>query len=75
MKLLIVVLAVALGTWLWRSRRPPPKAAPPRKAAGRKAVAEMTRCAVCGLHLPLADAERSAQGIYCSVEHRRQIEG
>lgn len=75
MKLLIVLLAIALGIWLWRSRRPPPKAAPPRARTGRKDVAEMTRCAVCGLHLPLADAERSARGTYCSVEHRRQLEG
>lgn len=74
MKALIVLLAIALGIWLWRSRRPPPppKSAPPR---GRKGVAEMTRCAACGLHFPLADAERSARGNYCSVEHRRQIEG
>ncbi|KQP14172.1 PP0621 family protein [Pseudorhodoferax sp. Leaf267] len=75
MKLLIVILAIAVGIWLWRSRRPPPQAAPPRKRPAGKAVAEMTRCAVCGLHLPLADAERSARGTYCSVEHRRQIEG
>jgi uncharacterized protein len=35
----------------------------------------MVRCAACGLHLPLADAERGPRGVYCSKEHRRQIEG
>jgi uncharacterized protein len=73
MKFLIVLLVVAFGIWLWRSRRPPPKASPPRGKPAAKA--EMVRCAACGLHLPLADAERSAKGLYCSVEHRRQIEG
>ncbi|CAN7394394.1 PP0621 family protein [Pseudorhodoferax sp. LjRoot39] len=73
MKFLIVLLVVAFGVWLWRSRRPPP---PPAKPRARNALpAEMVRCAACGLHLPLADAERSPRGVYCSKEHRRQIEG
>ncbi|WP_326533487.1 PP0621 family protein [Pseudorhodoferax sp.] len=73
MKFLIVLLVVAFGIWLWRSRRPPPPAGKPRSRNGLPA--EMVRCAVCGLHLPLADAERSPRGVYCSKEHRRQIEG
>lgn len=72
MKFLILLLVLAFGVWLWRSRRPPP---PPRQPRGTGQPAEMTRCAACGLHLPLADAERGRQGIYCSKEHRRQIEG
>ncbi|KQP16191.1 PP0621 family protein [Pseudorhodoferax sp. Leaf265] len=73
MKFLIVLLVVAFGVWLWRSRRPAP---PPAKPRARNALpAEMVRCAACGLHLPLADAERSPRGVYCSKEHRRQIEG
>ncbi len=76
MKLLLVLVVVAFGIWLWRSRRPPPPAAPRAgKSAAKGGTAEMVRCAACGLHLPLADAERSAKGLYCSVEHRRQIEG
>ncbi|MGC3983953.1 MAG: PP0621 family protein [Pseudorhodoferax sp.] len=73
MKFLIVLLVVAFGIWLWRTRRPPPPPAKPRGRAGQPA--EMARCAACGLHLPLADAERSPRGVYCSKEHRRQIEG
>jgi uncharacterized protein len=34
----------------------------------------MVRCAVCGLHLPQADAQITPRGVYCSVEHRQQIE-
>lgn len=73
MKFLIVLAVVAFGIWLWRSRRPPPPPAKPRSRANQPA--EMARCATCGLHLPLADAERSPRGVYCSKEHRRQIEG
>lgn len=76
MKFLIVLLVVAFGIWLWRSRRPPPPPRPPRQSRnGNGQPAEMVRCAACGLHLPLADAERSPRGVYCSKEHRRQIEG
>lgn len=76
MKALVVLLAIAMGIWLWRSRRPPPPPpAPPRSRKAGKATAEMVRCAACGLHLPLADAQRSSRGVYCSVEHQRQIEG
>ncbi len=72
MKFLIVLLVVAVGPWLWRSRRPPP---PVRGAPRAGNPAEMVRCEACGLHLPLADAQRSRRGTYCSEEHRRQVEG
>lgn len=72
MKFLIVLLVVAFGLWLWRSRRPPPPARPTPRSGS---PAEMVRCAACGLHLPLADARRSRRGIYCSEEHQRQVEG
>lgn len=73
MKFLTILLVVAFGIWLWRSRRPPPPPGKPRSRVSQPA--EMARCAACGLHLPLADAERSPRGVYCSKEHRRQIEG
>ncbi|MFT3718107.1 PP0621 family protein [Pseudorhodoferax sp.] len=75
MKLLIVLAVIAFGIWLWRSRHPPPPPAAPPGQPRAGQPAEMVRCAACGLHLPLADAERSARGVYCSKEHRRQIEG
>ena len=78
MKYLIVLLAIAVGIWLWRSRQAPPKAsakAAPRRRKPDAPAAEMVRCAVCGLHLPLADAQQSGRAVYCSVEHQRQIEG
>ncbi len=74
MKLLLVLLVVLFGVWLWRSRRPPPPSPPRRDPAAKPGAAEMVRCAVCGLHLPQADAQLTARGAYCSVEHRQQIE-
>jgi len=74
MKALIVLLAVLGGLWLWRNgrrkaQRPPqPPATPPAPQA-------MVRCAVCGLHLPQADALTGQRGTYCSVTHQRQAEG
>lgn len=73
MKFLVLLLVLAFGIWLWRSRRAPP----PTGRARRRGTepAEMVRCSACGLHLPLADANRGQRGVYCSQEHRRQIEG
>lgn len=71
MKLLVLLLVVLFGLWLWRSRRPPAAPRPPRE---KPPAAEMVRCAVCGLHLPQADAQLTSRGAYCGVEHRQQIE-
>jgi uncharacterized protein len=45
-----------------------------RPAAG--GPQEMVRCAVCGLHLPQAEAVTDARGVtYCSPEHRLRAGG
>ena len=74
MKLLIVLLAVAAGVWLWQRGRARAlrDAAAPRKST--KAL-PMVRCARCGVHLPGQDAVRGSQGSYCTVAHRREAEG
>lgn len=75
MKFLLVVLVIAFGLWLWRSGRQPPPAPPAPRTPRGQAPADMVRCAVCGVHLPRIDAEQGDRGVYCSHEHRRQIEG
>lgn len=77
MKLLIVLLAVLAGVWLWRQGRRvppphPPTARPTRAAAQPK---EMAQCAQCGLHLPRDEALAGKHGLYCSAAHRQQAEG
>ncbi|WP_295955826.1 PP0621 family protein [Rhodoferax sp.] len=71
MKLLIVLLAVLLGVWLWRSRRVQdkrPTTAPP------KVLQNMVPCQVCGVLLPQNEAVTTPHGVYCGPAHRKQAE-
>lgn len=71
MKLLIILLAVVFGVWLWRSRRVPhkhPTAAPP------KGLQNMVPCQVCGVLLPQNEALTTPHGVYCGPAHRTQAE-
>ena len=76
--LLVVVLALAVGWLLARSRRskkgPPPESpAPERRAKGDAlpATTAMLACAHCHVHLPQDDALFDVAGRpYCSAEHR-----
>ncbi len=78
MKALIILLAVLAGVWLWRQgrrkdlaeRRRPDEGQPAAPAIPQK----MVRCPVCGVHLPLGDAQVGRQGEYCSAAHRQQAE-
>ena len=83
MKLLVVLLVVVFGLWLWRQGRhahlkereerdEDRKAASPRPKQPLALPAEMVRCKVCGLHLPAADALTTGKGSFCSPEHQRQ---
>jgi uncharacterized protein len=78
-KYLIVLLVVLAGLWAWRNGRRtdlPDKTG--RKPTGKTPPAEppdMVRCAVCGVHLPRAEALTGRAGSYCSQAHRQQAEG
>ena len=75
MKLLIVLLAVAAGVWLWqrgRARALRDAAAPRRDPAN---ALPMVRCARCGTHVPGDEAVAGQRGSYCTSEHRRESEG
>ncbi len=73
MKLLLVLLVVLFGVWLWRSRRLDGKRARPTPPSP-PAPAAIVACDVCGVHLPQADALTSATGVYCSHAHRQQAQ-
>ncbi len=71
MKLLVLLLVLLFGVWLWqRGRRGPGRAKP----SARQAL-PMVRCRHCGLHLPGQDAVTGRDGAYCSAAHRRESEG
>ena len=74
MTLLIVLLAVLAGVWLWkrgRSRHLQQGAAPrtPTRAL------PMVRCTRCGTHIPGNEAVVGRRGSYCSTVHRHESEG
>ncbi len=72
MKLLVVLLAVLLGVWLWRSKRVAAKRPPPGKPS--TALQNMLPCKVCGVLLPATEALTTAHGSYCGPAHQRQAE-
>ena len=73
MKLLIVLLVVLAGVWLWRRGR---RLSAPRanRAAGAPAL-PMVRCQRCGVHVPGNEVVTGREGAYCSAAHRRESEG
>jgi uncharacterized protein len=77
MKIVLVLIAVLVGVWLFRSsRRASRNPTKPERSSANPAVAqlEMVRCLHCDLHLPKSDAVTGRRGIYCSLEHRQSAE-
>jgi uncharacterized protein len=67
MKAFLVLAAIFVGVWLWRSRQagldhpePPPTPAKPL---------DMVPCARCGLHIAGVEAVQGRRGQYCCQEH------
>ncbi len=76
MKLLIALAVLAVGVWLWRTRRTPPEAdrSVRGKAKSEALPQEMVRCHNCAMHVPAAEAVVGKLGSYCSVEHLNRSE-
>lgn len=68
MRGLLILAAVLVIVWLWRSRV---KAVKQYRAArtAEPQLQDMVRCHQCGLHLPVADAITGRKGSYCCAEH------
>lgn len=78
MKVVMILIAVLVGVWLFRSsRRTPERPSTSGWSPLKPEVAqlEMVRCLHCDLHLPRSDAVAGRSGIYCSLEHRQRAEG
>lgn len=72
MKLLVVLLAIAFGVWLWR-RGSKVRQAPPAKKAASPQTESIVACAACGVHIPLSASLPGPNGQhYCCAAHRRQ---
>lgn len=74
MKLALLVLIVLIGVLLWKSRpsdAPRPSTPTPKDDPEPQ---DMVRCALCSVHVPVADAAQGQHGVYCSPEHRHHAE-
>ena len=74
MKFSLLLLAVLVGIWLWRSSRrvdPKLKRQQPRAAAPPLVI---VRCALCAVHVPTGDAVQGKNGAYCSADHLHSAE-
>ena len=74
MKFLLLLAALLLGVWLWRSNRtldPKLKRQQPR-ASPQPLV--MVRCTLCAVHVPSGDAVQGNNGVYCNADHLHRAE-
>jgi uncharacterized protein len=74
MKFVLLIGAVLLGAWLWRSGRRASKGSNAKREAPSRPQADMVRCLHCAVHLPAAEAQQGRLGPYCSTEHRQLAE-
>ena len=83
MKLALILIAVLVGIWLFKTGRridpPDDKSRKPTPGHGPGGPApdlalEMVRCQHCDLHLPKAESIAGKRGVYCSEAHRKQAE-
>ena len=74
MKLLLLISAVLLGAWLWRSGRRASMGGNARRQAPLAPQSNMVRCLHCAVHLPAAEAQQGQLGPYCSTEHQQLAE-
>ena len=73
MKFLLLLLAVF--ALLWLLRRTLRSKLPPRAESAPAVVPqEMVACAMCGLHLPRAEALPGRGGVFCGEAHRTAFE-
>jgi uncharacterized protein len=76
MKLLVVLLALLAGVWLWqRGRRLKDHRDTTPRANNPARALPMVSCARCGVHVPGHEAVVGRHGSYCTLTHRRESEG
>lgn len=73
MKLLVVLLAILFGVWLWRRGHRIKQATPQQKQLPAE---PMIACARCGVHVPRSSSVQGRRGhYYCCAAHQQQAEG
>jgi len=74
MKLLLILLLVLVGIFLWRSNRQADSQRRAQQTGTTAPPLDMVRCALCSVHVPSADAVPGTKGLYCSVDHLHRAE-
>ena len=71
MKILLVMVVVLAGVWLWRSRA---AATRQRPTAPPATPLDTVACSQCHVHIPRAEAIQGQHGSYCGLEHLHHAE-
>jgi uncharacterized protein len=74
MKVLLVLLLVLAGVWLWRSRASAIRQRRPASPAPTAQPLDTVACSHCQVHIPRAEAIQGQHGSYCGLEHLHQAE-
>ena len=74
MKLLLVLVAVIGVVWLWRNRLPADQRSADLPPQSDSEPINMTRCSLCGVHVPEGELVLGKNGAYCSDAHLHQRE-
>jgi uncharacterized protein len=74
MKFLLLFFIFMVLLWQWRHAREPKVNLAARKKTPEPGAIEMVQCAHCAVHLPVTDALKGANGMYCSTQHRQARE-
>jgi uncharacterized protein len=70
-RLIVVVVLVVLAVWLIRRALRSAGASQPAQTKSSNEVADLVRCARCGVHLPRGEARQADGVLYCGEEHAR----
>lgn len=74
MKILVVLLALFFGVWLWRRGRVSRDMGAKQRQAG-PAAQSVVACSRCGVHVLRTVALQGRSGVYCCAAHRQEAEG
>ncbi len=74
MKLLLILAAVLMGVWFWRSSRAFKTGIKRNDPQSQQTPLEMVACCQCSVHVTKSEAIRGNKGFYCCNEHRQLAE-
>lgn len=74
MRLLLVLLVLLVGVWLWRSNREEKSRLKEQKPRAAAAPLQTVGCSLCAVHVPVLEAVQGKKGAYCCLEHRQRAE-